>query len=188
MAQEKTDGEMIPARLRVEFAGDGFQRGFLVFLQLGELLGVQRDFPFQRRAGNAGDILADPVSEFLRREAGGDFQPGFNGELLRGDGGGAAFRVKGDFRGFVGQLLTGVEHGFRLRFPRALNEFGKLRLCFTPVPDRPDLRHVVVGADGFHGFAVGKAGGYLGGQFLGVEARPPRFSFGGRFLFPAAVV
>nr|DAH90142.1 MAG TPA: hypothetical protein [Caudoviricetes sp.] len=37
---------------------------------------------------------------------------------------------------------------------------------------------MVVGADGFHGFSVGKAGGYFGGQFLGVEARPSRFSFG----------
>ena len=102
MAQEEADGDSCPDGLGMEFAGDGFQRGFLVFLQLGELLGVQRDFPFQRRSGNAGDVLTDTVSEFLRREAGGDFQPGFNGELLRSDGGGAAFRVKGDFRGFIG--------------------------------------------------------------------------------------
>ena len=188
MAQEEADGDSCPDGLGMEFAGDGFQRGFLVFLQLGELLRVQRDFPFQRRSGNAGDVLTDPVSEFIRSEAGGDFQPGFNGELLRGDGGGAAFRVKGDFRGFVGQLLAGVNHSFRLRFPCTLNEFGKLRLCFTPVPDRPDLRHVVIGADGFHGFAVGKTGGYFGGEFLGVEARPPRFSFGNRFIFPAALL
>lgn len=135
MAEEEADGEACPGLLSVEFAGDGFQRGFLVFLQLGQLLGVQGDFPFQRRAGNAGDILTDPVAEFFRRESGGDFQPGFNGELLRGDGGGAAFRVKGDFRGFVGQLLTGVNHSFRLRFPRALNEFTKIFPLVSPSPD-----------------------------------------------------
>lgn len=64
MAEEEADGEACPGLLSLEFAGDGFQRGFLVFLQLGQLIGVQGDFPFQRRSGNAGDILTDPVAEF----------------------------------------------------------------------------------------------------------------------------
>lgn len=161
MAEEEADGEACPGLLSVEFAGDGFQRGFLVFLQLGQLLGVQGDFPFQRRAGNASDILTDPVAEFFRRKSGGDFQPRFNGQLFGGDGSGTAFRVEGDFRGLVGQLLTGVKHGFRLRFPRALNKLGKLRPGFPPVPDGPDVRHVAVGADGFHGFAIGEPKGYF---------------------------
>lgn len=135
MAEEEADGEACPGLLSVEFAGDGFQRGFLVFLQLGQLLGVQGDFPFQRRAGNAGDILTDPVAEFFRRESGGDFQPRFNGQLFGGDSSGAAFRVEGDFRGLVGQLLAGVKHGFRLRFPRALNEFTKIFPLVSPSPD-----------------------------------------------------
>lgn len=96
----------------MEFADDGFQRGFLVFLELGELLRVQGYFAFKRRAGNAGNILPDAFPKSLRGETASDFQARFNGQLFGGDGGGAAFRVEGDFRGLVGQLLTGVKHGF----------------------------------------------------------------------------
>ena len=35
VAQEEADGDSCPDGLGMEFAGDGFQRGFLVFLQLG---------------------------------------------------------------------------------------------------------------------------------------------------------
>ena len=94
MAEEEADGKVGPAVLRVEFAGDGSQRGFLVFLELGQLLGVQGDLAFQWSAGNARYILPDSVAEFLRGKTGCHFQPRFNGELLRGDGGRATFRVE----------------------------------------------------------------------------------------------
>lgn len=91
----------------------------LRFLDLLKLFRSKGDFTFERHPRDARYILPNSVAEFLGGEAGGHFQPRFNGELLGGDGGGSALRIEGKPGCFIRQFNTFFNHYCRPCYARA---------------------------------------------------------------------